>query len=327
MAQNDVLKRYIDAGLAFTALTQARAEELVKDLVRIGEVQADQAREAVTDLLERSRKNSEKLLETVRTEVRQQITSLGLATHADLDKIEQRIASVIGTATGPAMAAAKKVPAKKKAPAKKAAPKKAAAKKKAAGQAGAGQEVREEGLSRWRGAASTPSWCDGAWRPAASRRRLTSRPGGSPSGERRPTRPPGLWRPASRSACSARRRGSSGRGGEKLDAALTRFAVAVEGRRAHDLGVSTGGFTDCLLQRGAASVVAVDVGYGQLHERLRDDPRVVVLERTNVRDLVPGQVGEPRRRWWSPTCPSSRSARCSPRCSRSPLPVPTWCSS
>ncbi len=84
-----------------------------------------------------------------------------------------------------------------------------------------------------------------------------------------------------------------GRGGEKLDAALTRFAVAVEGRRAHDLGASTGGFTDCLLQRGAASVVAVDVGYGQLHERLRDDPRVVVLERTNVRDLVPGQVGEP----------------------------------
>jgi heparin binding hemagglutinin HbhA len=131
MAEKDVLKRYIDAGLAFTALTQARAEELVKDLVRIGEVQADQAREAVTDLLERSRKNSEKLLETVRIEVRHQITSLGLATQADLDKIEQRIASVIGTATAPAMAAAKKVPAKKKAPAKKPAPKKAAAKKKA----------------------------------------------------------------------------------------------------------------------------------------------------------------------------------------------------
>ena len=77
MAQNDLLKRYIDAGLAFTALTQARAEALVKDLVKIGEVQADQARDTVADLLERSRKNSEKLLETVRTEVRQQITSLG----------------------------------------------------------------------------------------------------------------------------------------------------------------------------------------------------------------------------------------------------------
>jgi polyhydroxyalkanoate synthesis regulator phasin len=135
MAQNDVLKRYIDAGLAFTALTQARAEELVKDLVKLGEVQADQARETVSDLLERSRKNSEKLLDTVRTEVRQQITGLGLATQADLDRIEQRIASVIGTSTPPTKkAGAKKAPAKKptakkKAPAKKAGAKKAPAKK------------------------------------------------------------------------------------------------------------------------------------------------------------------------------------------------------
>ena len=136
MAQNDVLKRYIDAGLAFTALTQARAEELVRDLVKIGEVQADQARDAVSDLLERSRKNSEKLLETVRTEVRQQITSLGLATHADLDKIEQRIASVIGTATAPAQAAAKKAtakkPTKKKSTTKKSTKTKAATTKKPA---------------------------------------------------------------------------------------------------------------------------------------------------------------------------------------------------
>jgi len=76
------------------------------------------------------------------------------------------------------------------------------------------------------------------------------------------------------------------RGGEKLDAALARFAVDVAGRRALDAGASTGGFTDCLLQRGAAHVVAVDVGYGQLHERLRRDQRVTVLERTNVRALV-----------------------------------------
>ncbi|MFL6206971.1 MAG: TlyA family RNA methyltransferase [Acidimicrobiales bacterium] len=83
-----------------------------------------------------------------------------------------------------------------------------------------------------------------------------------------------------------------GRGGEKLDAALTRFDVAVAGRRALDLGASTGGFTDCLLQRGASEVVAIDVGYGQLHERLRSDPRVVVRERTNVRDLAPGDLGD-----------------------------------
>ena len=77
-----------------------------------------------------------------------------------------------------------------------------------------------------------------------------------------------------------------GRGGEKLDAALQRFSIDVRGRRALDLGASTGGFTDCLLQRGAASVVAVDVGYGQLHERLRADPRVDVRERTNARNLT-----------------------------------------
>jgi 23S rRNA (cytidine1920-2'-O)/16S rRNA (cytidine1409-2'-O)-methyltransferase len=84
-----------------------------------------------------------------------------------------------------------------------------------------------------------------------------------------------------------------GRGGEKLDAALERFAVAVTDRRALDLGASTGGFTDSLLQRGASAVVAVDVGHGQLHERLRSDPRVEVRERTNVRDLAPGDLGPP----------------------------------
>jgi 23S rRNA (cytidine1920-2'-O)/16S rRNA (cytidine1409-2'-O)-methyltransferase len=83
------------------------------------------------------------------------------------------------------------------------------------------------------------------------------------------------------------------RGGEKLDAALEHFAVVVAGLRAYDLGASTGGFTDCLLQRGAASVVAVDVGYGQLHERLRADPRVEVHERTNVRSVAPGDLGAP----------------------------------
>jgi len=84
-----------------------------------------------------------------------------------------------------------------------------------------------------------------------------------------------------------------GRGGDKLEAALDRFDVEVRDRRAVDAGASTGGFTDCLLQRGAAAVVAVDVGYGQLHERLRDDPRVEVRERTNVRSLSAGDVGPP----------------------------------
>jgi polyhydroxyalkanoate synthesis regulator phasin len=152
MAQNDLFKRYLDAGLAFTALTQARAEALVKDWVKAGEVQADQAREAVSDLLERSRQNSERLLTTVREEVRSQVTTLGLASQADLDRIEARISALIGSVTTPAeqavdlakqaagpakeaVAKAAKVtqqpPARAAGPAKKAAKKKAPATKKA----------------------------------------------------------------------------------------------------------------------------------------------------------------------------------------------------
>jgi 23S rRNA (cytidine1920-2'-O)/16S rRNA (cytidine1409-2'-O)-methyltransferase len=77
------------------------------------------------------------------------------------------------------------------------------------------------------------------------------------------------------------------RGGQKLDAALTRFDVTPRGRRVLDAGASTGGFTDCLLQRGASHVYAVDVGHGQLDQRLRHDSRVTVLERVNVRRLTP----------------------------------------
>jgi 23S rRNA (cytidine1920-2'-O)/16S rRNA (cytidine1409-2'-O)-methyltransferase len=75
------------------------------------------------------------------------------------------------------------------------------------------------------------------------------------------------------------------RGGIKLANALDRFALDVSGRRALDVGASTGGFSDCLLQRGVSEVIAVDVGYGDLDYRLRSDPRVTVLERTNARSL------------------------------------------
>jgi len=81
------------------------------------------------------------------------------------------------------------------------------------------------------------------------------------------------------------------RGGVKLAGALDAFALDVQGLRCLDLGASTGGFTDCLLQRGARSVVAVDVGYGQLAHKLRVDPRVVVMERTNARHLDAEAVG------------------------------------
>lgn len=84
-----------------------------------------------------------------------------------------------------------------------------------------------------------------------------------------------------------------GRGGEKLAAALDRFGLEVGGVTALDAGASTGGFTDCLLQAGAAHVVALDVGHGQLHERLRADPRVDSRERTDVRTVDAHDAGGP----------------------------------
>ena len=81
------------------------------------------------------------------------------------------------------------------------------------------------------------------------------------------------------------------RGGLKLAGALETFHVEVRGKRCLDLGASTGGFTDCLLQHGASHVAAVDVGYGQLAHKLRTDPRVLVLERTNARALTPEAIG------------------------------------
>jgi 23S rRNA (cytidine1920-2'-O)/16S rRNA (cytidine1409-2'-O)-methyltransferase len=83
------------------------------------------------------------------------------------------------------------------------------------------------------------------------------------------------------------------RGAHKLNGALDAFAVTVDGRRCLDAGASTGGFTEVLLDRGAREVVAADVGYGQLAWPLRSDPRVTVMERTNVRDLTADAIGGP----------------------------------
>ncbi len=88
-----------------------------------------------------------------------------------------------------------------------------------------------------------------------------------------------------------------GRGGIKLAHALDAFAIEVQGCTALDIGASTGGFTDALLQRGAARVVALDVGHGQLDWKIRNDPRVVVIERVNARSLTPEQLPEAARRF------------------------------
>lgn len=128
MAQTNVLKKYLDAGVSFTNLTQAKAEALVRELVKAGEVQTEQAQAAVIDLLERSKKNTEALIEQIRKEISESAESLGLATIADISRLEKLIASI----RIPGSAPEAKAPAAKKAPAKKAAAKKAPAKKAAA---------------------------------------------------------------------------------------------------------------------------------------------------------------------------------------------------
>ena len=110
MAQTDMLKRYLDAGIAFTQLTQKRAEEIVRELVKAGEVQTNQAQARVQELLDRNRENTEALVKMIRAEVRSQLANVGVGKK-------------------PARPAAKKAAPAKKAAAKKAAPAKKAAKK------------------------------------------------------------------------------------------------------------------------------------------------------------------------------------------------------
>ncbi|HET8822080.1 MAG TPA: TlyA family RNA methyltransferase [Thermoleophilaceae bacterium] len=103
----------------------------------------------------------------------------------------------------------------------------------------------------------------------------------------RPARKPGELVPDEADVAVAEAPPFVSRGGVKLANALDAFGIDPAGRRALDVGASTGGFTDCLLQRGAASVIALDVAYGALHWRLRNDERVTVIERTNARAVEP----------------------------------------
>jgi 23S rRNA (cytidine1920-2'-O)/16S rRNA (cytidine1409-2'-O)-methyltransferase len=102
-------------------------------------------------------------------------------------------------------------------------------------------------------------------------------------------RPSQLVEPEATLIVEAGRRYAS-RGGIKLENALEALAIDVEGRECADVGASTGGFTDCMLQRGAARVAAVDVAYGQIDVRLREDPRVTVIERLNAREMLPSDL-------------------------------------
>ncbi len=105
-----------------------------------------------------------------------------------------------------------------------------------------------------------------------------------------PARKPGELVPPDAELAVAEAPAFVSRGGTKLANALDAFGIDPTGRRALDVGAATGGFTDCLLQRGAVSVIALDVAYGELHWRLRSDPRVTVIERRNARSLAPGEL-------------------------------------
>lgn len=122
MAQNDLLKRYLDAGVTFTHLTQARAEAIVRDLVRAGEVQTGDARQRVEELLERSRKNSDNLMKLVRDEVNSQVARLGLVPKKELDAVRKELADLRAAKATTAKKAKKAAPAAKRAaaPARKA---------------------------------------------------------------------------------------------------------------------------------------------------------------------------------------------------------------
>ncbi len=132
MAQNPLIKRYLDAGMAFTQMTQARAEAIVKDLVKAGEVQAQRTEELVNALVERSRQNTDKLLDVVRKEVRDQIAGLGLATKDDVARLESKLSKSPAARTGKKAAAKKKSTTKKSAAKKKSGAKKSTAKKSTA---------------------------------------------------------------------------------------------------------------------------------------------------------------------------------------------------
>lgn len=128
--------------------------------------------------------------------------------------------------------------------------------------------------------------------PSREQARRTIMAGEVRVGDARPTKP-GTRFPVDAPLAVAAPRLYVGRGGHKIAAALDHFALDPAGRVCLDIGASTGGFTDCLLQRGAAKVYAVDVGHGQLAWRLRADPRVIVREKTNARHLTRADIPDP----------------------------------
>jgi polyhydroxyalkanoate synthesis regulator phasin len=130
---NDLFRRLLDSGVAFTQMTQQRAEAIVRDLVRAGEVQSEQTSQLVQDILDRSRQNTERLLETIRSEIREQVAALGLANREEVQALRDAVNRLRGRTAAAGRTTAKKASGTKKAAAKKASGTKKTAAKKATG--------------------------------------------------------------------------------------------------------------------------------------------------------------------------------------------------
>lgn len=140
---NPIIKRYLDAGMAFTQMTQARAEAIVKDLIKTGEVQAAKNEELVRQILERSQRNTDRLMDMVRKEIQSQIAQLGLATRAEVEALEAELADTKAQLARAKQAARKKKAAKKRAAGKKKASKASASKTAAKKRAGAKKAAKK----------------------------------------------------------------------------------------------------------------------------------------------------------------------------------------
>ena len=331
MATN-VVQNLIDSGLQFTEVQRKQAEKVVRDLVKNGEIRRAEAAKTVESLIERGRETSAQIAAVVKAEFGKQLSKLA----SRVDDLEDQLESIVSRFSGggsPARAPSASVsraPAKK-APAKKAA-KKAPPRRRPPRRLQPGSRRRRRARRARRRPRSRRRARRRRRRPArraelaaatvAARRRLdaelvriglaTSRAhaqqlisesrvlvNGAVAGK-----PAHLVAASDNLVVAGPPARFVSRAGEKLDAALDHFDFDVTGLRVLDCGASTGGFTDCLLQRGAAEVVALDVGHGQLHPRIRHDERVTVLERTNVRARRPKRSAVSS----TPPSPTSRSS-------------------
>jgi TlyA family rRNA methyltransferase/putative hemolysin len=287
-----LIRRYLEAGMQFTELRRSQARAVAGDLVNHGQLARDQVSGAVDEIVAMSRRRSDALTGIVRGEVSRQLSSLGLATQADLRRLERKLNSTVKKTADRA--------------AKKATKTTAARRPRRRGGLTATVRRRLDAELVRRGLATSRAVAVEA--VTQGRVLVAGAPATSPARQVAADEPIALSAPDAPFVS---------RGGRKLDAALAAFAVDPTDRWCVDVGASTGGFTDCLLQHGARHVFAIDVGRGQLAWTLRNDERVTVMERTNVRMLAAGAL-DPVPDLCVVDVSFICSARSPPTCSTSP---------